>query len=63
MANKFKLPMKISSCKSVNSREFCTSIPAPVFTPISYPKLHEFNAAQKAKSLVERVIFNDAISP
>ena len=30
--------------------------PAPVFTPMSYPRLHEFKLAQKAYSLVERVI-------
>ena len=30
--------------------------PAPVFTPMSYPRLQEFNDAQKAYNLVERVI-------
>jgi len=60
MANRFKEPKNASSWTSDSPREFWTRMPAPVLTPMSYPRLQEFKAAQNAYSLVARVIWRGA---
>ena len=47
--------MNMPNCKSVKPRELWSSGPAPVFTPMSYPRLHEFSDAHAAYIIVERV--------
>ena len=60
MANRFKEPKNASSWTSDSPREFWTRMPAPVLTPMSYPRLQEFKAAQNAYNLVARVIWRGA---
>jgi hypothetical protein len=40
--------MNISTWRSVNPSDDWSRGAAPVFTPMSYPRLQEFKAAQKA---------------
>jgi hypothetical protein len=49
-------PINNSSCAVERERDDWSNGPADVLTPISYPRLHEFRAAQSEKMYVEDVM-------
>jgi hypothetical protein len=54
LLQKFMLPRKISRWTTLRLKVCWTSLPAPVETPMSYPRLAEFTAAQKQKRSADR---------
>lgn len=55
LAQKLILPVNISRCVVDKLKYSCTRRPASVLTPTSYPRLHEFNEAQRAYIFVALV--------